>query len=493
MQGKVPPSRKFYASARLAGRPEATNLLREAADPPPERLLQEIWYRQRLRPDQLKTFDGRPVKVLHPGFWNREAGPDFRGAVIQIGDQRPRAGDVEIDLHAQSWHDHQHHRNPDYQNVLLHAVWFAQPVPTLLPTLPLEPALDAPLAELQLWLRHYGPEDFPPELRGQCSAPLQDLSSDMFEKILLEAAEIRFQAKAVQLRAAARQWGWEAALQRGLFGGLGYKKNFWPMQRLAELAPRIISLTPLTLIDAQARLFGIANFLPAQTDRARPLPPYIRSLWNHWWRERDYFLEETFPREVWKLTGVRPNNHPHRRIGLAAHWLLRPALPRELEAWVSEPGPPGLLAASLLKLLAPAEDEFWSWHWSFSSKRLKRPEPLLGASRTTDLAVNVILPWLWMRAGSAKNRSLQQVIEKRYRGWPAAGDNAILRLARNRLAGRAKKDAFKQAFHQQGLLQIVEDFCEHSNARCDKCLFPQLLRSLGEAGARTASSSAEDH
>jgi len=31
---------------------------------------------------------------------------------------------------------------------------------------------------------------------------------------------------------------------------------------------------------------------------------------------------------------------------------------------------------------------------------------------------------------------------------------------------------------QQGLLQIVRDFCAHSNALCENCRFPELVRGL---------------
>jgi hypothetical protein len=53
-------------------------------DLPPERLVQNIWHHQRLRRDDLKLLDGRSLRILHPGFWTHGAGPDFRGAVIQI-------------------------------------------------------------------------------------------------------------------------------------------------------------------------------------------------------------------------------------------------------------------------------------------------------------------------------------------------------------------------------------------------------------------------
>src|SRR2546427_4197711 len=75
---------------------------------PPERLLQVIWFHQRVSRDQLATLDGKRVRVLHPGFWNHEAGPDFRAAVIQFDDETPRSCDVEIDLHTNGWRAHRH-------------------------------------------------------------------------------------------------------------------------------------------------------------------------------------------------------------------------------------------------------------------------------------------------------------------------------------------------------------------------------------------------
>jgi hypothetical protein len=64
-------------------------------------------------------------------------------------------------------------------------------------------------------------------------------------------------------------------------------------------------------------------------------------------------------------------------------------------------------------------DEFWSQHWTFKSARLVKPQPLLGAARVTDLAVNVVLPWLWIRAGEGKNEKIRCEIERRFlRGRP---------------------------------------------------------------------------
>ena len=108
-----------------------------------------------------------------------------------------------------------------------------------------------------------------------------------------------------------------------------------------------------------------------------------------------------------------------------------------------------------------------------------KPQPLLGAQRVTDLAVNVILPWFWMRAGAGQNDSLQRKAQAHYFAWPSGEDNAVLRLARQRLLGGASRQSLRTAAAQQGLLQIVRDFCDHSNAVCENCPFPELVRSLG--------------
>jgi len=92
--------------------------------------------------------------------------------------------------------------------------------------------------------------------------------------------------------------------------------------------------------------------------------------------------------------------------------------------------PDAHIASSLLETLEVEQDPFWSWHWTLQSAGFKNPTPLLGATRLTDLAINVVLPWLWIRAVEGKSEKVRQQIEHRYFAWPAAQDNSVLRLAR---------------------------------------------------------------
>jgi hypothetical protein len=149
---------------------------------------------------------------------------------------------------------------------------------------------------------------------------------------------------------------------------------------------------------------------------------------------------------------------------------------QKLEAWCTAEMSDSRLPGSLREIFEVERDEFWSWHWTFRSARLPAPQPLLGAQRVTDLAVNVVLPWLWTRAAEGGNEKIRQTIEHRYAVWPRAEDNAILKLARQRLLGVGRSRALRGAAGQQGLIQITRDFCEHSNAVCAGCRFPELVR-----------------
>jgi hypothetical protein len=467
----------FYAVWRQQCR--AVNLLRDGGAAPPEKLLQAVWQHQRLRRDQLRAADGICVKVLHPGFASAEGGPDFRGAVLQFDGATPVSGDVEIDVQPAGWHAHGHDINPSFKNVILHVVWEEAQTAKAVATGPqvriaLKDVLDAPPAELALALENES--GLPASLRGKCAAPLQDFSAPQLAELLHAAARVRFENKAAAMLARARHSGWDQALWEQLFRALGYKHNVWPMQNLAETMPRWKDGAESAL-EMQARLFGVSGLLPAELTRAqKSADTFLRQAWDVWWRDRDALADCVLPRTVWKFHGLRPANHPQRRLALASHWLTAGDLVEKIEDWCAAELPEGGWLGSLHAILQVQRDDFWSWHWTFKSARLAKAQPLLGEARVTDQAVNVVLPWLWVRAREGGNEKMLREMERRFFGWPAAEDNSLLKLARQRLLGTSRAGSLKGAAQQQGLMQIIRDFCEHSNAVCADCRFPELVQ-----------------
>lgn len=473
MSAKFP---NFYLSWLAQHRPEL-ELADRVEGPPPEKFLQGVWAHQRLLRDKLRTLDGRPVRVIHPGFLNREAGPDFQKAVIQIGDDPARPGDIEIDLAAAGWDQHAHKNNPAYSEVILHVLWDDQQVPRKEPAMALKPFLDSPIGELSFWL---GSENVPApaNLAGNCSAPFRSLDRGAVAAVLKQAAEARLHRKASAIQASARSSGWEQALWEGLFVALGYKRNTWPMRRLAELRTQL-DHTHAPAIVLQARLFGLSGLLPSVTETIpRASQEYVRNLWDVWWRDAESLRAQILPRQAWNLAGIRPANHPERRLALAAQWLAKVSLVSDLENWLHLKIDSPNYLSSLAEVFRTDPDPFWSRHFTIRSKESPTTQPLLGPQRLTDLAMNVVLPWLWVRAVAGQNTLARKQVEQRYFNWPCGEDNAVIKLARQRLFATSSPEFVRTAAEQQGMLQIVRDFCDHSNAACQLCSFPELLKAF---------------
>ena len=462
-------------------------------DAPPflrEKWLQQIWASQRLKRDRLSTLDGQPIRVLHPGFWNHGPGPDFKNAIVKRGAAPAQTGDVEVDIQVAGWQHHGHNVNPRFRGVILHVVYEAAAsdrVGSPLPTLELKPWLDAPLAELQTWIEHQ--LESPAALKGKCCEPLAQLPGAAAEQLIESAALLRLKRKAHRFLARAREAGWEQALWEGLFAALGYHQNPWPMQQIAEHLPSLIQdcnrfeAIDLTL---EARLMGVAGFLHQEPARTLELQgSRWRALWDCWWRDRDAFSELVLPRETWVWASTRPSNHPQRRLAAAAVWLKTPGWIKQLESWVTTPQKSP--AMSLLRLMQPSIPDFWKTHWHLGKQVSGALElGLLGPPRVSDIAMNALLPWAWAKAAVARSESVQKTIEERYLAWPTAQENAVLRLARERLFGAVRTTVCTGAAGQQGLLQVATDYCQRSNALCQRCRFPAVVDAFSKTGASGA-------
>ena len=248
------------------------------------------------------------------------------------------------------------------------------------------------------------------------------------------------------------------------------------MRRLAELLPELrrgLGQTPEPVV-LLARLLGTGGLLPDQLDRDKLTNRYLRTLWDQWWRDRDRLARRILPSSAWTFHGLRPANRPERRLALAAHWLAKRDFVTWLDDWICQLPKKPSPAASLLGRLA-VSDDYWSRHWTFRSGRFAAAQPLLGTGRLHDLAVNVLLPWLHARATAADNDGLAARIAERYFAWPKAQDNSRLKFVRQRLFG-GRRVPLRSAALQQGLLQVQADFCNRTNALCEDCAFPDLVR-----------------
>ena len=437
---------------------------------PSEKILQAIWFNQRIKRGELKTTKNINVRVLHPGFFNLEAGPDFKNAIIQFDNQKPVQGDIEIDLNISDWKGHSHSSNPNYNNVILHIVWDCpDEAENSISVLPLRPFLESPLAILEDTV---GIDfQFPPTLEGVCSKFFK--RSDKQRMFLEQAALFRLEQKSIQM--SARSSSREQVLWEGLFRALGYKNNSWAFQSIGELKPLILGESPAQdERNIEARLFGLSGLLPYDLSRSHPENDgHLKRLWDYWWREREIFSNYILPGSIWRLSGTRPVNHPHRRIALAARWLFKNDLSSRFLTWLKSPGEN--IEESFLQLITPEEDPFWNWHYTIKSAKTATFQPLIGIDRATDIAINIVLPWLLAVSRENSDTAGEERVKELYLRWKPAQDNALLKLARKRILGAFSTDATPTAATQQGLIQIVKNFCENSDSICTGCKFPDKI------------------
>ena len=93
---------------------------------------------------------------------------------------------------------------------------------------------------------------------------------------------------------------------------------------------------------------------------------------------------------------------------------------------------------------------------------------LIGESRIAEILANVLFPF-WLADDLE--------IWPAYAQLPARLSNRRLETAATRLFGNdsRRKQFLETVAHQQGLLQIYEDFCMQDNSDCAQCPFPEQM------------------
>ena len=389
-----------------------------AARPISERHVQALWYDGALRPDNLRTVDGAPLRVIDPGAWNLESGPDFRGATVEAGSVRLR-GDVEVHLRSADWAQHGHSEDPEYANVAVHVTWYGGGRQAPLPPGCVEVCIGQAM-------RARG--DFSPDEIDLAAYPYARLAStprpceavfsrdpDFAAAVLCAAGARRIEGKARRLKALFMRKGDRAQVfYEEMMGALGYKRNAAAFRALAEAMPWI-SLPP----DAACAETALAC---AAGLRARGDAP-------------------------WRTANVRPANSPERRLAAAAALFAgtRAGLMRELDAC-----------------------DLASKDGQRAACRMLQSKGRMGAGRAAAMLANVVIPFALAEGRLA-----------RVPQWLCPEDVcAPVRLTAYRILGRDHNPALYawNGLLLQGLLHIHREFCICARPGCAGCRLVEAAR-----------------
>jgi hypothetical protein len=427
---------------------------------------------------QFVSTSGDKIDIVQFGVWNREAGPDFRDAAISINGAEPIRGCIEIDLLDRSWEAHGHATNPAFEETVLHVFveksdreFFARTISNR--------------NVLQVWIDpNLLPDVFsgnvPLARPGRCQAPLRDLPEERVCGVLDAAAQFRLRQKANRIRSKPESHGRDEVIFHELAAALGYKENKLPFTLIAQrLSLKFLRETPQ---DIEPLLFGVAGFLQtADLDLYRKSTrEYVRQLWDRWWPHRDELERLILPAKIWNISNTRPVNHPQRRLAalavLVRAWpgfrrsidsAARFRLPLPQSSSTGRGGP--FSSREKRDFLQALEHPFWNFHYTLTAAASPKKMALIGESRIADILANVLFPF-WL--------SKEADVWPDYAQLPAQLSNRRLETAATRLFGNdsRRKQFLRTVAHQQGLLQIYEDFCMQDNSDCAQCPFPEQMR-----------------
>lgn len=423
----------------------------------PEIELQARWFSGEFG-RSFTTLSGDAVEIIQFGEWNRESGPDFRAAAVSINGARPVRGCIELDPDVRDWERHGHAVNPAYENVILHVFLtvgrqelFTQTLSgRAVPQVKIDVAkIDTPTRDPVLLATC-----------GRCAGPLAAMQTGQVGALLEAAAHYRMRGKAQRITQAAEIHGEYSAPYPFLAETLGYKSNKLPFLLVAQRLP-IGELRKLRG-DLESVLFGVCGFLPSTDLSEFPggTKDYVRALWENWWPHRAKLENLVIAPQTWKCGGMRPTNHPHRRLGALAEIARRWPKVRD----VLRSTDPSLI----LRFFAGLHHDYWDFHYTLTSQPSRSCMALVGAERVNAMVMNVVLP-MALRENPGEFERLQAL---------AAPDfNLQIKTAARRLFGMDARRVplLKTAVCQQGLLQIYRDFCCDDLSDCHACQLPEQL------------------
>ena len=377
-----------------------------------ERDIAHIWEGQRFPPQALATVDGQPLTVLYRGLPGRGPGPDFRDAVIETPRSTLR-GDVELHLRASDFRRHGHHRDPAYDGLALHLVYWAdEGINTLLasgrrvPLAALAPWVERRSGEIRRWLER------PALWREPCRSAPARMGNAAVAAVLDRLGDIRFRRRTAELRRALRRGEPEEVLYGAVLEAIGYGGNREPFRLLALRLPWRQMRRSLAALPAGER-GGAALEMMLEAAAQPPALP-LRS------------------------AGLRPGNQAARRLEGAA-LLLAPH---------AEAG----LASGLIAALDGDRTG------AVARLTVRQGRTLIGGGRALEVLTNAVLPFLAAGGGDGRTRAMEL-----YRTLPRPSAYGAVRHLDDALGGAVRVDARRQ----QGMLFLRRHYC--TQGRCGRC------------------------
>jgi hypothetical protein len=417
-----------------------------------EKLLHFIW--------QYKLFDFRKVnsttqnqliEILKVGSLNSNAGPDFEGGKIKIGDTI-WVGNIELHVNASDWIKHKHSNQKNYNTVIAHVVYNADAeikdhLNNFIPCIELKNAINSKLLKayenLMQNTHHIA-----------CSSKIGKINEivlmQQWDRVLVERLTQKSAIIQQLLQDSNNNWSEVFYLNIAkVFGGNINGDAF--MSLTARLPLKVLSKHKNNLIQIEALLFGIAGLIPNNNSSNES---YISLLQREFdFLQKKYSLQ-TMETTRWKFMRMRPHNFPSIRISQFANLIHQSSF--LFSAMIER----HLNIAELLLLFKCKASEFWNTCYMFYGNKHTAVEKKIGVQTIQNILINAVAPTLYVYgkqidSASHYNNAIQLLLDL------PAEQNKITRLY------SSLNLVHDSAFFSQAYIQQFKNYCSIKN--CLNC------------------------
>jgi hypothetical protein len=424
----------------------------------PEDFLHYVWQFKSFDYKGLQVLGGEDLAIIHQGFLNKNAGPDFSNAKIRIGDT-VWAGNIEIHIKSSDWLKHHHQTDKSYENVILHVVYendvdIKRIDGSILPVLVLKNRISNDLIEryANLFLTL---NDFP------CAAQIHTVAHVVIDSFLSRVLIERFEQKtqAVFETLDQTKGNWDETFYRFLSRNFGFKVNALPFELLAKAIPQqILGKHKDNTQQIEALVFGAAGFLNDQFEEE--YPGLLKNEFQ--FLRRKYHIK---PIEVtsWKFMRMRPQNFPTIRLAQFAALISRS---NHLFSKIMEIK--DMVALKSLFENLPV-NVYWQSHYHFK-KTSEGASTQLGKSSVDNILLNTVALFLF---AYGKHTGTQVYISRAIRLLES------LPAEKNAITDKFVEAGINidKAFSSQAVLQLKKQYCDKK--KCLSCAIGiQILKQI---------------
>ncbi|TLP81042.1 DUF2851 family protein [Maribacter sp. ACAM166] len=410
-----------------------------------EDLLHYVWKYRKYPVNGLTTSTGETINVKSSGIHNQLSGPDFFNGKVELNGQL-WAGNVEIHIKSSDWYAHNHQKDSNYDNVILHVVWdddvsVFRKDGTQIPTLSLKQYISVELLETYQTLfdaRNYKfincEKDF-----NQVD---EFVKNNWLDRLYVE----RLEQKSVFINQLLEYTNndWEHVLFLMLLKNFGSKINGEAFLELGKsIHFSIIRKLHLQTLALESLLMGQAGFLNEDLE----MDQYYKDLKGEYsFLKNKYQL--TQPYKSPEFFRLRPSNFPTIRLAQLSE--IYGANNNLFHLLIEQDKP------DFSEIFNLGTSEYWKSHYNFG-KNSKKVSKKISSSFLDLVLINTIIPlkFCYQRyKGTEDNESLFKTMVK-------------IKNEENRIISNYSKLGSKinEAKASQSFLQLYTEYCDK-----DKCL-----------------------